>query len=158
MRIHVRPATVADIPHLARQRVAMFRDMGSIQPGTEAQLATATADHLHRAIPSGEFLAWVAEDASRAVIGGAGVQLRPLVPRPRPDGASVEMGPEALVLSVYVEPSWRRQGVAAALMRALLDALAERKVRRIVLHASDDGRRLYERLGFVQTNEMKLDA
>jgi hypothetical protein len=31
-----------------------------------------------------------------------------------------------------------------------------RGVGRIVLHASAEGRRLYERLGFVQTNEMRL--
>jgi hypothetical protein len=42
-------------------------------------------------------------------------------------------------------------------MQSLLSALAERKVTRIVLHASDDGRRLYERLGFVPTNEMRLE-
>jgi ribosomal protein S18 acetylase RimI-like enzyme len=47
--------------------------------------------------------------------------------------------------------------VGEALMRSVLTALAERKVRRIVLHASDDGRRLYERLGFVPTNEMWLE-
>jgi hypothetical protein len=34
--------------------------------------------------------------------------------------------------------------------------LAERNVGRIVLHASEEGRRLYERLGFVPTNEMQL--
>jgi hypothetical protein len=39
-------------------------------------------------------------------------------------------------------------------MRTLLSALAERDVHRIVLHAADDGRRLYERLGFAPTNEM----
>jgi ribosomal protein S18 acetylase RimI-like enzyme len=55
-----------------------------------------------------------------------------------------------------VEPDWRRRGVAEALMRAVLDVLALRGIRRIVLHASDDGRRLYERLGFVPTNEMRL--
>jgi hypothetical protein len=42
-------------------------------------------------------------------------------------------------------------------MRSVLTALAERNVRRIVLHASDEGRRLYERLGFVPTNEMRLE-
>ena len=62
----------------------------------------------------------------------------------------------SIVLNVYVEPAWRRRGVAEALMRALLDALAVRGIRRIVLHASPDGRRLYERLGFVPTNEMRL--
>jgi ribosomal protein S18 acetylase RimI-like enzyme len=59
---------------------------------------------------------------------------------------------------VYVEPPWRRRGVAEALMRALLSALAERGIRRIVLHASDDGKRLYQRLGFVPTNEMRLET
>lgn len=60
------------------------------------------------------------------------------------------------MLNVYVEPAWRRRGVAAALMRTLLEVLAERRIRRVVLHASEEGRRLYERLGFVQTNEMRL--
>jgi ribosomal protein S18 acetylase RimI-like enzyme len=60
------------------------------------------------------------------------------------------------VLNVYVAPAWRRRGVGEALMRAVLDALAARGIRRIVLHASDNGRPLYERLGFVATNEMRL--
>jgi hypothetical protein len=44
------------------------------------------------------------------------------------------------------------------MMRVVLDALAARGIRRIVLHASDEGRRLYERLGFVPTNEMRLGS
>jgi len=74
----------------------------------------------------------------------------------RSDSRELELGPEAIVLNVYVEPAWRRRGVADALMRAVLDGLAGRGIRRIVLHASDDGRRLYERLGFMPTNEMRL--
>jgi hypothetical protein len=35
--------------------------------------------------------------------------------------------------------------------------VAERNISRIVLHASYDGRRLYQRLGFVPTNEMRLE-
>jgi ribosomal protein S18 acetylase RimI-like enzyme len=68
----------------------------------------------------------------------------------------LEYGPEAIILNVYVERDWRRRGVAEALMRAVLEALAARGISRVVLHASDDGRRLYERLGFVPTNEMRL--
>lgn len=55
-----------------------------------------------------------------------------------------------------VEHAWRRRGVAEALMRAVLEALAGRGIRRVVLHASDEGRRLYERLGFTVTNEIRL--
>ena len=135
----------------------MFRDMGQLAPHQEETLKRATAAYLHDAIPRGQFLAWVAHDTGRppTTIGGAGVQFRPILPRPRADTDELELGPEAIILSVYVEPSWRRRGVAEALMRTLLDALSARGIRRVVLHASKDGRRLYERLGFVPTNEMR---
>ena len=132
--------------------------MGRLLAHHEEALERATASYLREALPRGEYLAWVAEDkgARPAVIGGAGVQLRPILPRPGVDGDHLELGPEAIILNVYVEPDRRRRGVAEALMRAVLDELARRGIRRIVLHASDDGRRLYERLGFLPTNEMRL--
>jgi len=155
----VRQANASDIPLLARHRAAMFRDMGRLASGSEASLVRATADYLREALPRGEYLAWVAQTTSSSPepIGGAGVQLRPILPRPRSSGDGIELGPEAIVLNVYVEPAWRRRGVGERLMQSVLTALAERNVRRIVLHASQDGRRLYERLGFVPTNEMRLE-
>jgi ribosomal protein S18 acetylase RimI-like enzyme len=153
----VRQADAADIPLIAHHRAAMFRDMGQLAPHRETALQAATAAYLHEAMPRGEYMAWVAENSgSPSVVGGAGAQIRPILPRPRPGDDDFEPGPEAIVLNVYVEPAWRRRGVADALMRALLDGLAARGIRRIVLHASDDGRPLYERLGFVATNEMRL--
>jgi ribosomal protein S18 acetylase RimI-like enzyme len=154
----VRPADAADIPLLAHHRAAMFRDMGQLAPPLEEALRRATASYLREALPRGEYLAWVAENTgtSPAVVGGAGVQLRSILPRPRARTDDLELGPEAIVLNVYVEPAWRRRGVAEALMRAVLGSLDRRGIRRVVLHASDEGRRLYERLGFVTTNEMRL--
>lgn len=154
----IRPATIADAPLLARHRAAMFRDMGRLAGDWEQALVRATTDYLRDALPRGDYLGWVADSATSApeCVGGAGVQLRPILPRPRPASDGIELGPEAIVLNVYVESAWRRRGVGEALMRAVLAALAERGVHRIVLHASDDGRRLYERLGFVPTNEMRL--
>jgi len=137
----------------------MFRDMGQLASHQEEALAHATASYLRDALSRSEYLAWVAElqeGTPPSVIGGAGVQLRPILPRPRAGSDELELGPEAIVLNVYVEPGWRRRGVAEALMRALMDALEERGIRRVVLHASADGRRLYERLGFVATNELRL--
>ena len=156
----VRKADAADIPALARHRVGMFRDMGQLASDRKEPLERATASFLRDAMPRGEYLAWVAEDAGTpaVIVGGAGVQLRPILPRPRVGAEDLELGPEAIVLNVYVEPEWRRRGVAEALMRTLLDDLAARGLRRIVLHASVDGRRLYERLGFEPTNEMRLSG
>ena len=154
----VRQADTADIPAIARHRASMFRDMGQLAAHLVEPLERATASYLTDALPRGEYLGWVAENERPAAtaIGGAGVQLRPILPRPRPGSDHLELGPEAIVLNVYVEPAWRRCGVGGALMRAVLAALADRGIQRVVLHASQDGRRLYERLGFAATNEMRL--
>jgi ribosomal protein S18 acetylase RimI-like enzyme len=154
----VRAASILDIPLLARHRAAMFRDMGTLASGSETALVRATETYLREAMPRNEYLAWVAESTAAApeIIAGAGVQLRALLPRPGSGGEELELGPEAIVLNVYVEPPWRRRGVAEGLLQTVLTALAERRIRRIVLHASVDGRRLYERLGFTPTNEMQL--
>ena len=153
----VRVAGVADIAVLARHRTSMFRDMGTLPADLDEPLQRATAAYLRDALPSGVYLSWVAEDraGTPTIVGGAGVQLRPMLPRMR-DGGGIELGPEAIIVNVYVEPSWRRRGVAETLMRTLLDDLDARGVSRIVLHASAEGRRLYERLGFTATNEMRL--
>src|SRR5262245_47321929 len=89
----VRPADVTDIPLLARHRAAMFRDMGHLAAHQEEPLARATATYLRDALPRGEYLAWVAEDndAPSVPIGGAGVQLRPILPRPRPGSDELEL-------------------------------------------------------------------
>lgn len=156
----VRQAAATDIAAVAHHRAAMFHDMGALAAHQMPSLEHATAVYLQEAIARGEYLAWVAEQAgaSPAIVGGAGVQLRPILPRPRPGSDDLELGPEAIVLNVYVEAAWRRRGVAESLMRAVLDELATRAIHRIVLHASDDGRGLYERLGFVPTNEMRLSG
>jgi GNAT superfamily N-acetyltransferase len=65
-------------------------------------------------------------------------------------------GKRALVLNVYTEPEFRRQGIARRLMLAVIAWGRESGLRSLSLHASDFGRALYEELGFRQTNEMRL--
>jgi ribosomal protein S18 acetylase RimI-like enzyme len=153
----IRKGNLSDFPIISAHRVGMFRDMGVLDPNRESELIQATSDYLQKAIPEGEYLAWLAESTdSRVVIGGAGVQLRRILPRADAGSPELERGPEAIVLNVYVEQNWRRKGVAEALMRRLLEEVQARGIRRVVLHASPEGRGLYERLGFAATNEMRL--
>src|SRR4029450_9467738 len=79
----VRRAGADDIPTLARHRAGMFRDMGKLPADKSAALQQAPASYLRDALPRGEYVAWVAEDASTppVIVGGAGAQLRPILPR-----------------------------------------------------------------------------
>ena len=155
----IRPATPNDAPILAKHRVEMFRDMGRIaDETTAAELRAASEPLLAQWVEAGSYLGWLVEPSSRPglVVGGAGVQLRPMLPRPAVGATGLIAGPEAYVLNVFVERAWRRRGVAAYLMEFVLTYARERRLRLVSLHASDEGRPLYEKLGFVPTNEMRL--
>ena len=155
----IRPATPNDAPLLARHRVEMFRDMGRLaDEPTAAELKAATEPLIGEWITAGTYVGWMAEPPTRPglVVGGAGLQLRPMLPRPGHDAPGMVSGPEAYVLNVFVERAWRRRGVATLLMEQLLAYARERRIRVVTLHASDEGRTLYERLGFAPTSEMRL--
>ena len=58
------------------------------------------------------------------------------------------------VLNVFVEPSHRRQGLAKMLMQLGEAEFARRGVSFAILHATQMGRPLYEKIGWAQTSEM----
>ena len=152
----IRLATAADAPLLATQRVGMFRDMGRTTPEIEPPLLELCEDYLAKAIARGEYVGWLAQltGAPHTVIGGGGVQFRPLVPRTDPEGKSILSGKEGLILNVYVDPAYRRQGVARKIMESIVEWAPGAGIVRLVLHASPDGRSLYESMGFLASNEM----
>ena len=55
-----------------------------------------------------------------------------------------------------VSDDTRRSG-PTRIVRAILDWCRTQGVTRVTLHASEEGRGIYERLGFSQTNEMRLE-
>jgi len=134
----------------------MFVDMDALQPGSAAEsvIVASTQRILERAIPSGEWTAWIAEIDGDSVGGGTAI-LRQTPPSPTcPEG-----GEMAYLLNFYTEPAFRRRGVATALMTRCLAWCRGRGVVRIELHASPAGVRVYERLGFVpREGEMRWDA
>jgi GNAT superfamily N-acetyltransferase len=156
----IRRATAADAGVLARHRAEMFRDMGELPDSLYETLVEAARAYFTQAIADGRYVGWVAalDDAPSEVIAGAGLQLRELLPRPDVARERLVRGPQGLVLNVYTERAWRRGGVADALMRELLQWCRGNGIESVVLHASEEGRPLYEKLGFTPTNEMRYDA
>lgn len=135
----------------------MFRDMGELHEDQLETLRGAAERDLAAWLASGDYVSFVASPAGRPaeIVAGAGIQIRKLLPRPLPGGAGIRLGPEAIVLNVYTEREWRRRGVAERLMQGLIDWARDHGIARLVLHASPEGRSLYERMGFEPTNEMR---
>jgi GNAT superfamily N-acetyltransferase len=148
----LRAAGPADAALVAYHRAAMFRDMGQVGPADMAALESASQAYLTPSLARGEYLGWLVEHEGEVVAGG-GLVVHELLPRP----GYLAGGSEAYVLNVYCEPAHRRRGLARALMKTILDWCRERRIARISLHASDEGRPLYDSLGFAATNEMRLE-
>lgn len=156
----VRCAGMADAAIIANHRARMFRDMGEISPEVFDNFRAASQLWTQRALESGEYIGWLAVPKSEPdrVAGGAGVQLRQTPPHPcRPPRArEFGKGRHAIVLNVFTEPEWRKRGAGRVLMEEVLAWARAEKLDRLVLHASDQARALYERMGFVATNEMRF--
>lgn len=153
MSIFIRPASTEDCELIAFHRKAMFEDMGEAQPQYSEQARREFAAWLQPRIASGEYTGLLACEGER-VLAGLGIWWIEWPPGPGAvqDGITLR----AYIMNVYTFPEYRGRGLASSLMRAALDACRQRGVRRITLHASDQGRPIYEGFGFSATNEMKL--
>ncbi len=155
----IRRASVADADVIARHRADMFRDMGQLADDWRSVLIAQTTETLRTDLESGEYVGWLATPAGdpATIIGGGGALLRRRLARIAGSGphASLAPGREALIVNVFTEPEWRRRGVARRIVEGIVAwARADRRDT-IVLHASQDGRGLYESIGFRATNEMR---
>ena len=158
---NVRLATPADAEVIGWHRARMFGDMGDVPEQLFEEFCARSRDRVREQLRTGEYVGWLASarQAPEKIIAGAGVQLRHVLPHPSTNShgeTTISDGRHAIVLNVFTEPAWRRRGVASLLLQQIIDWSREQRLDRLVLHASDEARVLYERLGFITTNEMRF--
>lgn len=139
----------------------MFRDMGELPSEMFDSFRAQSLDALRKMFEQRSYVGWLASphDDVNKIVAGAGVQLREVPPHPQPDATGkidVVAGRQAIIQNVYTEAEWRRRGLAGLLIKRIIDWTREQGIQSLVLHASDDGRAVYERLGFIQTTEMRF--
>jgi GNAT superfamily N-acetyltransferase len=149
--ITIREAGAADIETILHHRRSMFRDMGEGTAEELDRMVEVARPWFARALANGSYRHWLAMDASGGVAGGGGVLLCPWPANPHDPCTE-----RAVILNVYTEGEFRRRGIARQVMEAILAWVQAYGLRSVNLHASADGRALYEKLGFAPTNEMRL--
>jgi GNAT superfamily N-acetyltransferase len=147
----IRPAEACDAGIIARQRAAMFRDMGLVSPEEGELLRSASEPWVAALLSNGGYFGWLVE-YDNVVVAGGGIIIRELPPTP----GCYRIGRWGNIMSVYTEPTHRRRGLARRLMETILAWCGSHAIDQVTLAASDEGRPLYEAMGFVPTSEMKL--
>ena len=148
--LDIRVATASDVPEILRQRRAMYEDMHYRDADALAAMVSVSAAYLAKALSDGSFRAWLASVGDRVVAGGA------IIVSPWPAHPYDLECRRATILNVYTYPDYRRRGIARRLMQTMTDWCKRESFARVTLHASKDGRSLYEALGFETGNEMVL--
>ncbi len=106
-------------------------------------LAEANRCYFQNKLSSGEFVAFLAE-VDGQIVGTSGLVLFEKPPTP----GNIR-GMEAYALDIYTTPDWRGRGIATALAKEAICSAQEVGARVWLRAMSEDGRRIYERLGFV---------
>jgi len=146
----IRAATLEELETCAAFWHAMFSEIAGSDRIFPAGWEEAFVQYFRRRVNEDDARYFVALDNTK-IIGTAGAILR--------DGYPFTIMPSwrtGYILGVRVEPAHRGHGTAAALTEACVAWLRRIGCTRIRLHASSMGRPIYERLGFVRTNEMEL--
>jgi len=140
-----------DVDLLVAHRLNMWRDIhpefGAMVDESEA----LTRKWVRRKFAEGKLIGFIAKTAGGKVAGSGCIWLRDEQPRPTNPRQEVPY-----LLSMYTEPSFRRKGVARMIVSRALKWCKDHEYDRVNLHASTQGKPLYESFGFESTTEMRL--
>ena len=107
--------------------------------------------YYRRALESSEHIAYLVYDNGK-FIGAGGVSFYQVMPT-----YHNPTGKKAYIMNMYTAPEYRRQGIAINTLDLLVKDAKEQGALQIALEATDMGRPLYERYGFVKMeDEMEL--
>ena len=150
-KLTVARATLRDIDTLVQQRRAMWEDLGIYDKDMLDRADRIYKPWARTRLRNGELRAWVVR--SRDFIAGGGcLWLQPIQPRPR---SAIRVQP--YLLSMYTDPRFRRMGVASMVVQEAIGWCKKNGYPRLMLHASEMGRKVYRNFGFRRTWEMRLD-
>jgi GNAT superfamily N-acetyltransferase len=149
--IHIRTAGIDDLATILQHRQEMFREMGFTDPAGLNDVAETAAVYFRRALPDGTYRAWLVQTDDGQVVGGGGLLIAGW-----PGFPGEKQSRRAWIVNMYTEPSHRRQGIATRVMETIIEWCRAEGFTAVALHASKEGRTLYESFGFQPTNEMRL--
>jgi len=147
-----RRAGVKDVETLVECRVRFLNELCDHPDDENAEsLKKTLREYFSKAIPSGEFIAWLAEYEGK-VVGTGGMVVWELPAR----YGGLESGKAGYVLNMYTVPEARRKGVCTRLLNELLEEARSMGLKYLHLHASEDGKSIYKKAGFVEPEQTEL--
>jgi GNAT superfamily N-acetyltransferase len=151
-RVLYRRASVHDVESLVDYRVRFLNELyGHPEDEETDNLRGSLREYFREAIPSGRFIAWLAERNGR-IDGTSGMVIWQMPGR----YGGLESGRLGYILNMYTVPEARRKGICTRLLKELIREAKALGVKYLHLHASEDGISIYRKAGFAKPNQVEL--
>jgi len=142
-----RRAGPSDVDTLVQLRADFMEGFGPLDEKGREALGNYKA-FLLEGMPEGSFVQWLAEiNGEIAATGSISFYRLPPTAR-RPNGRACYIG------NMFTYPAHRNRGLATKILRLLAEDARAAGCHAILLHASEQGRPLYEAFGFAATGDM----
>ena len=145
-------ATLEDINTLVETRIEVLRAANKLCADTDmGEVERQSYLYYQKALSDGSHIAYLVFDES-GCIGTGGVSFFQVMPTYHNPS-----GKKAYIMIMYTNPKYRRKGIAYKTLDMLIKEIKSKGISSISLEATDMGRPLYEKYGFVKMNsEMEL--
>ena len=145
-------AIIADIDELVRTRISVLRTANKLSNDVDMSLVEKESyEYYKSALETGEHIAYLVYD-NENLIGAGGVSFYQVMPT-----YHNPTGKKAYIMNIYTASEYRRQGIAFHTLDLLVKDIRKQGISQITLEATEMGRPLYEKYGFVKMeNEMEL--
>lgn len=152
MNFTYRKATLDDIKILVDTRVEILRDANGLPADADmSAVERESYDYYTSALSDESCVCYLVFDGD-TFAGTGGVSFYRVMPTYfNPSGR------KAYIMNMYTAPEYRRKGIAYRTLDLLVKEIRSRGVTFIALEATDMGKALYEKYGFVKMeHEMRL--
>ena len=151
--INIRRANLQENYLIAKHLYLMWQDIGVPDDSIESNWLEITKEYIDNARQQLFYQGFIA-DLNNTIVGSVSCQIFAGL---YPNIIKSEYRKQGYIWGVYVEPDYRRQGIAKKLMGEAIAYLKSIGCTKVILHASPQGKPLYPHLGFYENNEMRLD-
>ena len=144
MKLIYKRATIDDIEILTKTRIEVLRAANKLADDVDmTEVEKQSYEYYSKALNEGTHTAYLVFDEAKFVGAGGVSYFRVMPTYHNPSGN------KAYIMNMYTNPEYRRQGIAFETLRLLVEDAKSRGVNAISLEATDMGRQLYEKYGFI---------
>ena len=147
----IRIAKIEDINSLITYRIQLMEECTNIGENYDwTKYAQALRKFYYEGILNGKFLAYFAVENDK-IVGTSMMNFYNIMPAPN----NLE-GKMALLTDMYIIPEFRNKGYGMKLLTSIMEHTKQLGYKKVILNATDLGRKLYESYGFIDVKgEMK---